>query len=170
MDSFSYLHKDTLLAAKGGCICNPLTPPKSATGNMQVPLHEHLLMIATVPQDAILLSGEGVYGHFCFWILGCTHDNRTQHTDAQARAECSGKVVVLSGNAANTLLCSSDFSTVIYRDIENFCKQFFKISVIVVSLHTTHHYSQPPIHPIVSLENNYETTCTLHVSSAKIRF
>jgi len=31
MDSFSYLRKNTLLAAKGGCICTPLTPPKSAT-------------------------------------------------------------------------------------------------------------------------------------------
>ena len=35
MDSFSYLRKNTLLAAKGGCICTPLTPPKSATGQVQ---------------------------------------------------------------------------------------------------------------------------------------
>jgi len=26
------MYKNTLLAAKGGCICTPLTPPKSATG------------------------------------------------------------------------------------------------------------------------------------------
>jgi len=25
------MYKNTLLAAKGGCICTPLTPPKSAT-------------------------------------------------------------------------------------------------------------------------------------------
>ena len=31
MDSYSYVRKNTLLAAKGGCICTPLTPPKSAT-------------------------------------------------------------------------------------------------------------------------------------------
>ena len=31
MDSCSYVHKNTSLAAKGGCICTPLTPPKSAT-------------------------------------------------------------------------------------------------------------------------------------------
>ena len=31
MDSCSYVHKNTLLAAKGGCICTPLTPPESAT-------------------------------------------------------------------------------------------------------------------------------------------
>jgi len=31
MDSCSYVRKNTLLAAKGGCICTPLTPPKSAT-------------------------------------------------------------------------------------------------------------------------------------------
>ena len=34
MDSCSYaVRKNTLLAAKGGCICTPLTPPKSATGD-----------------------------------------------------------------------------------------------------------------------------------------
>ena len=27
MDSCSYVRKNTLLAAKGGCICTPLTPP-----------------------------------------------------------------------------------------------------------------------------------------------
>ena len=32
MDSCGYVRKNTLLAAKGGCICTPLTPPKSATG------------------------------------------------------------------------------------------------------------------------------------------
>ena len=32
MDSCSYVRKNTLLAAKGGCICTPLTPPESATG------------------------------------------------------------------------------------------------------------------------------------------
>ena len=31
MDSCSYVHKNTLLAAKGGCKCTPLTPSKSAT-------------------------------------------------------------------------------------------------------------------------------------------
>ena len=31
MDSYSYVHENTLLAAKGGCICTPLTPPESAT-------------------------------------------------------------------------------------------------------------------------------------------
>ena len=31
MDSCSYVHKNTLLPAKGGCICTPLTPPESAT-------------------------------------------------------------------------------------------------------------------------------------------
>ena len=31
MDSCSYVRKNTLLAAKGGCICTPLTPPGSAT-------------------------------------------------------------------------------------------------------------------------------------------
>ena len=31
MDSCSYVRKNTLLAAKGGCICTPLTPPESAT-------------------------------------------------------------------------------------------------------------------------------------------
>ena len=31
MVSCSYVRKNTLLAAKGGCICTPLTPPKSAT-------------------------------------------------------------------------------------------------------------------------------------------
>ena len=31
MDVCSYLRKNTLLAAKGGCICTPLTPPESAT-------------------------------------------------------------------------------------------------------------------------------------------
>ena len=35
MDSCSYVRKNTLLAAKGGCICTPLTPPESAT----VPSH-----------------------------------------------------------------------------------------------------------------------------------
>jgi len=55
MDSCSYVRKNTLLAAKGGCICTPLTPPKSATGT-------------------ILRSGmfESVYKQFlsccyCFW-------------------------------------------------------------------------------------------------------
>ena len=34
MDSCSYVRKiPSLLAAKGGCICTPLTPPKSATGH-----------------------------------------------------------------------------------------------------------------------------------------
>ena len=32
IDSCSYVRKNTLLAAKGGCICTPLTPPESATG------------------------------------------------------------------------------------------------------------------------------------------
>jgi len=31
MDSCSYVRRNTLLAAKGGCICTPLTSPKSAT-------------------------------------------------------------------------------------------------------------------------------------------
>ena len=31
MDSCSCVRKNTLLAAKGGCICTPLTPPESAT-------------------------------------------------------------------------------------------------------------------------------------------
>ena len=31
MDSCSYVRKNTLLAAKGGCICTPLTPPESTT-------------------------------------------------------------------------------------------------------------------------------------------
>jgi len=31
MDPCSYVRKNTLLAAKGGCICTPLAPPKSAT-------------------------------------------------------------------------------------------------------------------------------------------
>jgi len=31
MDSCSYVSNNILLAAKGGCICTPLTPPKSAT-------------------------------------------------------------------------------------------------------------------------------------------
>ena len=31
IDSCSYVRKNTLLAAKGGCICTPLTPPESAT-------------------------------------------------------------------------------------------------------------------------------------------
>ena len=34
MDSRSYVHKNTLLAAKGGCTCTPLTPPKSATASV----------------------------------------------------------------------------------------------------------------------------------------
>ena len=29
----SYVRKNTLLAAKGGCNCTPLTPPESATGS-----------------------------------------------------------------------------------------------------------------------------------------
>ena len=33
MNSCSYVRKNTLLAAKGGCICTPLTPPESATGS-----------------------------------------------------------------------------------------------------------------------------------------
>ena len=33
MDSCSYVRKNTLLAAKGGCICTPLTPPESTTAN-----------------------------------------------------------------------------------------------------------------------------------------
>ena len=33
MDSCSYVCKNTLLAAKGGCICTPLTPLKSATAH-----------------------------------------------------------------------------------------------------------------------------------------
>ena len=31
IDSCSYVRKNRLLAAKGGCICTPLTPPESAT-------------------------------------------------------------------------------------------------------------------------------------------
>ena len=31
MDLCSYVHKNKLLAAKGGCSCAPLTPPKSTT-------------------------------------------------------------------------------------------------------------------------------------------
>ena len=31
MDLCSYVHKNTLLTSKGGCICTPLTPLKSAT-------------------------------------------------------------------------------------------------------------------------------------------
>ena len=31
MDSYSYVRKNTMLAAKGGCICTPLTLPGSAT-------------------------------------------------------------------------------------------------------------------------------------------
>ena len=34
MDSCSYVRKNTLLAAKGGCICTPLTPPESATDTL----------------------------------------------------------------------------------------------------------------------------------------
>ena len=33
IDSCSYVRKNTLLAAKWGCICTPLTPPESATGH-----------------------------------------------------------------------------------------------------------------------------------------
>jgi len=33
MDSCSYVRKNTLRAAKGGCICTPLTPAKSTTGD-----------------------------------------------------------------------------------------------------------------------------------------
>ena len=29
--SYNYVRQNTLLAAKGGCICTPLTPPESAT-------------------------------------------------------------------------------------------------------------------------------------------
>jgi len=32
-DSCSYVRKNTLRATKGGCICTPLTPPKSATAH-----------------------------------------------------------------------------------------------------------------------------------------
>ena len=34
MDSCSYVRKNTLLAAKGECICTPLTPPESATASI----------------------------------------------------------------------------------------------------------------------------------------
>ena len=34
MDLCSYVRKNTLLAIKGGCICTPLTPPKSATDTL----------------------------------------------------------------------------------------------------------------------------------------
>ena len=36
INSCSYVRKNTLLAAKGGCICTPLTPPESATGFISV--------------------------------------------------------------------------------------------------------------------------------------
>ena len=32
--SYNYVRQNTLLAAKGGCICTPLTPPESATALM----------------------------------------------------------------------------------------------------------------------------------------
>ena len=41
MDSCSYVRKNTLLAAKGGYICTPLTPPKSATGNYSMSILDH---------------------------------------------------------------------------------------------------------------------------------
>ena len=46
IDSCSYVRKNTLLAAKGGCICTPLTPPESATDVMFV-----------IPSEARLYSG-----------------------------------------------------------------------------------------------------------------
>ena len=43
MDSCSYVRKNTFFAAKGGCICTPLTPPGSATAvcslNLQLTQH-----------------------------------------------------------------------------------------------------------------------------------
>jgi len=37
MDLCSYVRKNTLLATKWGCICTPLTPPKSATAGHPLP-------------------------------------------------------------------------------------------------------------------------------------
>jgi len=45
------MYKNTLLAAKGGCICTPLTPPKSATalvkGLRRVHMHMDVLKSST---------------------------------------------------------------------------------------------------------------------------
>ena len=48
IDSCSYVRKNTLLAAKGGCICTPLTPPESATApclQACIPNSQHCEMI-----------------------------------------------------------------------------------------------------------------------------
>ena len=42
MDLCRYVRKNTLLAAKGGCICTPLIPPESATG------HTHHMDVITL--------------------------------------------------------------------------------------------------------------------------
>ena len=41
IDSCSYVRKNTLLAAKGGCICTPLTPPESPTGSALIYCTRH---------------------------------------------------------------------------------------------------------------------------------
>ena len=41
MDSCSYVRKNTLLAAKGGCICTPLTPLESAHNAHSTTSHFH---------------------------------------------------------------------------------------------------------------------------------
>jgi len=51
MDSFSYLRKNTLLAAKGGCICTPLTPPKSATAALDAFIVAYFLAVAVYNQS-----------------------------------------------------------------------------------------------------------------------
>ena len=43
MDLCSYVHNNTLLTAKGGCICTPLTPPESATGMPGLNTPEHFV-------------------------------------------------------------------------------------------------------------------------------
>ena len=62
MDSCSCVRKNTLLAAKGGCICTPLTPPKSATAQYNYwwyqTLTMHVLPLTTAHQQTVSISSD----------------------------------------------------------------------------------------------------------------
>ena len=88
MDSCSYLRKNTLLAAKGGCICTRLTPPKSTTSSPTVWQVIHCLnwLLFSLP------------------VLGCLHDDcwGWNATLALSRHMVANVILVLSAGVLGT--------------------------------------------------------------------
>ena len=59
--SYNYVRQNTLLAAKGGCICTPLTPPKSATA------------ITLLPSTLLYIGSTALYVTLQDFIMALLH-------------------------------------------------------------------------------------------------